>query len=168
MSHTASWAITSAPPMSYTSIWRAEQAHHRWGPRQQSSPVPGAVMFLIVSPVKRIDANKFSESFLHELHRNKFVNSVEKWKTNRTWLNSCENVAYTLLETYRSRQATLGGNRQNSRGGATCDLCMLFIQIQCSESWGAMKGLVSPHLFQPLVTWLWVTFRVGAFLLVLE
>lgn len=75
----------------------------------------------------KIDANMFSESFLHELHRNKFVNSMEKWKTNRTWLNSCGNVAYKLLETYRSRQATLGENRQNRRDGASCALCMLYM-----------------------------------------
>lgn len=47
--------------------------------------------------------------------------SVEKWKTSRIWLSSCENVACELLENYSRPQAILVGDRIVEEGtSVTC------------------------------------------------
>lgn len=79
------------------------------------------------------------------------IGSVEKWKTSRIWLSSCENVACELLENYSRPQAILVGDRL-VKEGTKCDLCVGYTQIHAwvCEVWKGLLG--SPHLFQSLMT----------------
>lgn len=119
-------SIWDLPDVSYSimshSVGTTQELHFNLKGIASSSPVKSRIAVITVLVGDDVSysfsqtGGKIENKFWSELHRNRFVSSVEKQKTSRTWLNSCENVANKLLETYRSRQGTLGGNMWNSGG----------------------------------------------------